>query len=136
MFRCARVCRGIEETVHDGRRLAPELKRSTGELKEAVQTLCAFLNGSGGIVLFGVRQDGTIEGQEVSDRTLREISQAADRFEPPAHVSIHRIKVKTGRDVVNDVVVVAVEGGADMRRYASCKRLDAYLCKRLEISVW
>jgi len=78
-----------------------EFKRSTGELKEGMQTLCAFLNGSGGMVLFGVRADGTAEGQDVSDKTLREIAQAADRFEPPAHVSIHRVKVKPARDVPN-----------------------------------
>ena len=47
-------------------------KRSTGELKEGMQTLCAFLNGSGGMVLFGVRPEGTIEGQGVSDQTLRD----------------------------------------------------------------
>jgi ATP-dependent DNA helicase RecG len=90
-----------------------EFKRSTGELKEGMQTLCAFLNGSGGKVLFGVRPDGTIDGQYVSDKTLRDIAQAADRFEPPAHISIHRVKVKAGRDVVT----VAVEGGQDMRPF-------------------
>ena len=93
---------------------ALEFKRSTGELKEGMQTLCAFLNGSGGTVLFGVRPDGTIEGQEVSDQTLRDVAQAADRLEPPAHVSIHRLKVKTGRDVI----AVAVEVGRDMRPFA------------------
>ncbi len=84
-----------------------EFKRSTGELREALQTICAFLNGSGGIVLFGVRPDGAAAGQEVSDQTLREIAQASDRFSPSIHLSIHRIKIKTGREVV----AVSVEGG-------------------------
>ncbi|MHB8894701.1 MAG: AlbA family DNA-binding domain-containing protein [Candidatus Geothermincolia bacterium] len=53
-------------------------------------TLCAFLNGAGGTVLFGIRPNGTVAGQEVSDRTLRDIAQAADWFEPPTPVSIHR----------------------------------------------
>ncbi|MBI5722510.1 MAG: putative DNA binding domain-containing protein [Planctomycetes bacterium] len=96
--------------VKQGEGPALEFKRSTGELKEGMQTLCSFLNGSGGTVLFGVRPDGTIEGQAVSDQTLRDIAQAADRFEPPAHVSIHRVKIKAGRDVI----VVAVECGRDM----------------------
>jgi ATP-dependent DNA helicase RecG len=89
---------------------ALEFKRSTGELKEGMQTLCAFLNGSGGTVLFGIRPDGTIEGQEVSDQTLRDIAQAADRFEPPARVSIHRVKAKPARDVI----AIVVEGGREM----------------------
>lgn len=100
--------------VQDGEGQALELKRSTGELKEGMQSLCAFLNGSGGMVLFGVRPDGAVEGQEVSDQALRDIAQAAERFEPPAHVSIHRIKVKVDREAV----VAAVEGGVDLRPFA------------------
>jgi predicted HTH transcriptional regulator len=40
--------------VKEGEGPALEFKRSTGELKEGMQTLCAFLNDSGGMVLFGV----------------------------------------------------------------------------------
>lgn len=90
-----------------------EFKRSTGELKEGMQTLCAFLNGSGGTLLLGVRPDGTVEGQAVSEQTLRDVAHAADRFEPPAHVSIHRIKAKAGREVV----AAAVDGGLDGRPF-------------------
>jgi predicted HTH transcriptional regulator len=70
-----------------------EFKRSTGELREGLQTVCAFLNGSGGIVLFGVRPDGRPEGQQVSDQTLRDIAQALDRFEPPVNLPIERLPV-------------------------------------------
>ncbi len=100
--------------LRQGEGPALEFKRSTGEIKEGMQTLCAFLNGSGGMVLFGVRPDGEAEGQDVSDQTLRNIAQSADRFEPPAHISIHRIKVKADREVV----AVAVEGGRDVRPFA------------------
>jgi len=101
----ALVSQGESDTI--------EFKRSTGEMKEAMQTLCAFLNGMGGTVLFGVKPDGAIEGQEVSDQTLRDIVQAADRFEPPAHVSIHRVKVKAARDVI----LIVAEGGREMRPF-------------------
>ena len=101
----ALVSQGESDTI--------EFKRSTGEMKEAMQTLCAFLNGMGGTVLFGVKPNGAIEGQEVSDQTLRDIVQAADRFEPPAHVSIHRVKVKAARDVI----LIVAEGGREMRPF-------------------
>ena len=52
-----------------------ELKRSTGELRRGVQTLCAFLNGKGGRVVFGVAPDGEIVGQQVSDKTMRDVAQ-------------------------------------------------------------
>ena len=51
-----------------------EFKRSTGELREGMRTACGFLNGDGGKVAFGVKPDGTLVGQEVSDKTLREIA--------------------------------------------------------------
>ncbi len=90
-----------------------EFKRSTGEMKEGMQTICAFLNGDGGIVLFGVSSDGKAEGQELSDQTYRDIAQAADRFEPPAHFSIDRIKVKGSREAI----VLTVDEGADNRPF-------------------
>jgi ATP-dependent DNA helicase RecG len=40
-----------------------EFKRSTGQLERGMETLCAFLNGDGGYVLFGMGDDGTIIGQ-------------------------------------------------------------------------
>ena len=81
-----------------------EFKRSTGELKEGMQTVCAFLNGSGGMVIFGVRPDGAIQGQDVADQTLRDIAQSTDRFEPAVHLSIHRVGVKDHREVLSVVV--------------------------------
>ena len=41
-----------------------EFKKTTGQLERGMETLCAFLNGTGGTVLFGVT-----EGR-LSDRTL------------------------------------------------------------------
>lgn len=92
----------------EGREL--EFKRSTGELREAMQTLCAFLNCAGGSVIVGVRPDGRIEGQQVSDQTLREIAEAAGRFEPPADVCIERLRVDPG----HDVIVLGVESRPDV----------------------
>ena len=106
--------------VNQGEGPMVEFKRSTGELKESMQTLCAFLNGSGGMVLIGVRPDGRVEGQEVSDQTLRDVAHAADRFEPLAHVSVQRIRIKADRDVI----IIAVEGGRDMRPF--CYEGHAY----------
>ncbi len=106
--------REVADLVKQGEGPTLEFKRSSGELKEGMQTLCAFLNGSGGTVLFGIRPNGTIEGQDVTDQTLRDVAQASDRFEPPAHIAIHRVKVKAGREVIT----AAVEDGRDLRPFA------------------
>ena len=53
-----------------------------------METLCAFLNGEGGTVLFGVADNGKITGQEVSDKTKREIAEAIRLFEPFATITV------------------------------------------------
>jgi len=72
----------LAKLLRKGEGRAIEFKRSTAELKEGLQTGCAFLNGVGGLLLFGVRPDGSAEGQQVSDKTLREITQGMGQFEP------------------------------------------------------
>ncbi len=38
--------------------LEAEYWQSTDQLDSAMETMCAFLNGEGGVVLFGVTDDG------------------------------------------------------------------------------
>ena len=52
-----------------------EFKKSTGEHKEALQAVSAMLNKHGrGELYFGVKDDGEVIGQEVSDATLRQVT--------------------------------------------------------------
>jgi len=48
-------------------------KKTTGELKAGMTTLCALLNGAGGRVVFGVTPSGKIAGQQVTDSTLQDV---------------------------------------------------------------
>lgn len=59
-----------------------EFKESTGQLDRSMETLCAFLNGEGGTILYGVKDDGRIIGQAISDSTKRSIAEAINRIEP------------------------------------------------------
>ncbi|MDE7210737.1 MAG: ATP-binding protein [Lachnospiraceae bacterium] len=53
-----------------------EFKKTTGELREGIVSLASMLNKNGkGTLYFGVRNDGEIVGQQIGDRTMREISQ-------------------------------------------------------------
>ena len=70
-----------------------EFKRSTAELRRAVETLCGFLNTDGRQVLLGVATDGRVVGQQVADVTLREIAAMLGRFEPPARIAVERFDV-------------------------------------------
>lgn len=68
-----------------------EFKETTGQLERGMETLCAFLNMSGGTVLFGVTDKGKIIGQDVSDKTKRDIADAINRLEPMAAVQVSYI---------------------------------------------
>ncbi|MFN6193525.1 MAG: ATP-binding protein, partial [Planctomycetota bacterium] len=99
----------LRKLVQRGEGLHLECKRSTGEMREAMQTVCAFLNGGGGIVAIGVRPDGTIEGQQVADQTLRDLAEAFDRFEPPCRVPFERLRLANRREVLLLVVQPTAE---------------------------
>ena len=54
-----------------------ELKKSTSELKEGIVSIVAILNKhQKGRLYFGIKDDGTVIGQEISSKTLREVSEA------------------------------------------------------------
>lgn len=70
-----------------------EFKETTGQLERGMETLCAFLNGGGGTVLFGVNDKGKIIGQDLSDKTKREIAEAIRRIEPFATISVSYVAI-------------------------------------------
>ena len=70
-----------------------EYKLTTGQLERGMETLCAFLNGEGGTVLFGVKDNGKIIGQEVSDKTKREIAEAIRLIEPFATITVSYVGI-------------------------------------------
>lgn len=56
-----------------------ELKKTTGELKDGMHTVCAFLNTEGGGLIFGVAPKSLkIIGQKVTDKTQQEIAPALE----------------------------------------------------------
>ena len=85
-----------------------EFKKSTAEKDRACRTLCAFANGQGGRVLFGVTPSGKVVGQMVADRTLEYLAQEFQGFEPPLFPSVERVVVGLG----SEVLVVTVAQGA------------------------
>ena len=77
-----------------------ELKATTSTRREAAKTLCAFLNQQGGQVLFGVTPTGVVVGQQVSERTVEELSAELGRIEPPAFPTVERVPVVDEREIV------------------------------------
>ena len=77
-----------------------EFKATTGTRREATMTVCAFLNQGGGQVLFGVTPDGAVAGQQVSERTIEELSAELRQIDPPAFPTVERVPVDSGREVI------------------------------------
>jgi len=65
---------GIKEIIEKEESETIEFKKSTAQLEKALKSICGFLNHRGGVVYFGI-DDGKVVGQEVSDQTLKSISQ-------------------------------------------------------------
>lgn len=87
-----------------------ELKKSTGELKEAMHTACAFLNGDGGWLIFGVTPDSLrTVGQKVTDNTRREIAQALALLEPAVDVRAEYIEIPDSKGE-NQLVAIHFDG--------------------------
>lgn len=67
-----------------------EFKKSTAQLKEAVISLCAMLNKhKKGVVFFGIKDDGTVCGQDIGKKTTSDIShEIRNNLKPIPNVSI------------------------------------------------
>lgn len=60
----------IKELIKIDETRTLELKKTTGEIKDGMRSLCAMLNSDGGYVMFGiVPKTLKIIGQMVSDNT-------------------------------------------------------------------
>ena len=91
----------LEHRIAAGESEDLEFKKSTGQLNRAGETLCAFLNAKGGTVLIGVTAAGKTVGQEVSDKTEREIAGVLQRFEPPAPIEVDLVELpEAGRKLI------------------------------------
>ncbi len=73
-----------------------------------MQTASAFLNSDhGGMVIFGVKDNGQILGQEVTDKTKKEIAFELSKIEPHANIDVEYVRIDEKRFVI---VLVVPEG--------------------------
>jgi ATP-dependent DNA helicase RecG len=96
-----------------------ELKKSTSELNEAIVSIVAILNKhNSGKLIFGITNDGKVIGQDVSEKTNRDISQKiANSIEPRIYPEIKKIKIDN-----KDCIFVKFNGSEPM--YYAFARAD------------
>ncbi|MCZ7537131.1 MAG: putative DNA binding domain-containing protein [Acidimicrobiia bacterium] len=100
----------IDTFAAGGESETTEFKETTGQRQAAARTLSAMLNGQGGRVLFGVRPNGGVVGQQVADKTLEDVTQVCREIHPRYPPSIERVTVPDGDG--REVLVVSVPSGS------------------------
>jgi len=90
----------MERIVRTGESETVEFKKSTAQLRPAMETLCGMLNRFGGQVLFGVSPEGRIVGQSVSDKTFRGVSELIRHLEPPVYIAQSRVELDNGKEIL------------------------------------
>ena len=71
-----------------------ELKKTTGELKDAMHSLCAMLNSDGGYVVIGIAPTSLrIVGQMVTANTRQEIAREIRKLEPFVNMNVEYVDV-------------------------------------------
>lgn len=84
-----------------------ELKKSTSELKEGIISIVSILNKHhGGKLYFGIKNNGDVIGQDISEKTLRDVSKViVDNIEPKIYPAVTNIKIDD-----KDCILVEFEG--------------------------
>jgi len=86
---------GILELIEKGESETVEFKKSTASLREGIETGCAFANHRGGYLLFGIDDNGSIIGQNVTDDTLKNIANAIKlNTDPKLYPLIEKIELE------------------------------------------
>ena len=103
----------LRQLVLKGESEVLEFKATTGQRVEAAKTVCALLNGLGGFVLFGISDKGEIVGQQVSTKTLEDITHELCKIEPPAFPEVETVATENDKAVI----VIRVSGKRDAYSY-------------------
>ncbi|MDR1953758.1 MAG: putative DNA binding domain-containing protein [Clostridiales Family XIII bacterium] len=72
-----------------------EFKKTTGELNEGIVSIASILNKhSKGELYFGIKNDGTVIGQQIGEQTLRDVSKSiSDNIEPQIYPVVEEVKL-------------------------------------------
>ena len=84
-----------------------EFKKTTSELKEGIISIASILNKHGsGKLYFGIKDNGDVIGQNVSSKTIRDVSKAiSENIEPKIYPKVNKIILEN-----KECILVEFEG--------------------------
>lgn len=94
-----------------------EFKKSTSELKEGMISISSILNKHGiGTLYFGIKPNGDVIGQEVSESSLRDVSRIIyESIKPQIYPIIHE-------EIIDDKHIIKVEFNGEEKPYSAYGR--------------
>lgn len=94
-----------------------EFKKTTGEVKEAMMSISSILNKHGiGTLYFGVKPNGDVIGQDVSESSLRDVSRAVyENIKPQIYPAIEEV-------ILDDRHLIKVEFSGENAPYSAAGR--------------
>lgn len=94
-----------------------EFKKTTGELKEAMISIVSILNKHGiGTLYFGVKPNGDVIGQDVSESSLRDVSRTVyESIKPQIYPAIEEV-------TLNNKHMIKVEFSGENTPYSAAGR--------------
>jgi len=98
----------LEGLMRAGEGPAVEWKWELPVLDRIGATFSAFANGTGGHLVVGLKNDGTLTGVADPGATEAALHQAASRLLPPQEIGVHRISIK-GRVVIVAMIPPALK---------------------------
>jgi len=84
-----------------------EWKKSTSQLDNSLKTICGFLNHKGGIIKFGIDNRGNMIGQDISDNTIKNITQKVTHKIKPEFIP----KIKKVKENKKTILVIKIPEG-------------------------
>jgi len=94
-----------------------EFKKTTGEMKAAMVSIASILNKHGvGTLYFGVKPNGDVAGQDVSESSLRDVSRAVyENIKPQIYPVINE-------EIIDGKSLIKVEFSGDNTPYSAAGR--------------
>ena len=90
----------LKQLIQQGESQHLEFKKSTAQLKPAFETACAFLNDKGGVILLGVKDNGQLVGQAITDQTRQLIAHEIRKIEPKSQIEVHYVHFYDSKYVI------------------------------------
>lgn len=115
----------LKALISEGENFKIEFKRQFSGIEKIAKELIAFANTKGGMILFGVEDDGTIYGIESEKSEVDLIHEASRRYcEPPIEPIVQVIELN-GKDIVVAIVEESRIKPHRLQDYKGTVRRDA-----------